>query len=205
MSAEKQFRWITDVRPADIPVGKALLLLLLMALPGKLTTKVVRFLLGLTGKLTGKTLYQWANVIGPLVGAGEAYAFKKWLKGPLGETGAEYLALGTLAGAIDAGFERGTIADLDKDLTDRIADPVRDKIVDFVRKFRTAGPGRTKLGGLPEAGSSALREQLPWLASPEARKSVRTAAPGLGAVGTPQKPVDPIQFIEETLRAKSRM
>lgn len=204
MSAEKQFRWITDVRPVDLPAGKALLLLLLMAVPGKLTTKLVRFLLGLTGKLTGKTLYRWANVIGPLVGAGEAYAFKKWCKGFLGETGAEYLALGTLAGAIDAGFERETIAGLDKDLTDRIADPVRDKIVDLVSKLRTAGPGRTRLGGMPEAGSSALREQLPFLASPQTRKPVRTAAPRPTAVGTPRKPEDPIQFIEETLRAMSK-
>jgi len=202
---ERQFRWITDVRPADIPVGKALLLLLFMALPGKLTTKVVRFLLGLTGKLTGKALYRWANVIGPLIGAGEAYAFKKWCKGFLGETGAEYLALGTLAGAIDAGFERETIADLDKDLTDRIADPVRDKIVDLVSKLRTAGPGRTRLGGMPEAGSSALREQLPFLASPGTGRPARTAAPRPATVGNPQQPVDPIQLIEETLRAKSRM
>lgn len=201
---ERQFRWITDVRPAEIPVGKALLLLLSMALPGKLTTKLVRFLLGLTGKLTGRTLYRWANVIGPLVGAGEAYAFKKWCRGFLGETGAEALALGTLAGAIDAGFERETIAELDKDLTDRIADPVRDKIVALVRKLRA--------GGLPEAGSSGWREQLPWLAGSKAGRPARTAGPGLArtssprlaAVGSPQKPVDPIQLIEETLRAKSR-
>ena len=196
---EKQFRWITDVRPADIPVGKALLLLLFMGLPGKFTTKVVSYLLGLT-KLTGKQVVNWANVLGPLAGAGEAYVFKKYLRGLLGETGAEALALGTLAGAIDAGFEREIP---NKDLTDRMSNKVRDKLIDLISKFRTAGPGRTKLGGYPEAGSSGWREQLPWLASPGTQKPAQTASPEL-AVGSPQEPVDPIQLIEETLRAKSR-
>lgn len=204
---ERQFRWITDkARIGDVPIGKALLMLLLMGFPGKFTTKVVRYLLGLTGKLTGRTLYQWSNFIGPLVGFGEAYAFKKWLRGPLGETGAEALALATLAGAIDAGFERETIAQLDKDLSDIVADFPRDKFVEIINKIRgvaVSGPG-TKLAGFPEAGSSAWREQQKFLASPEARKPVRTAAPRPAAVGAPQKPIDPIQQMEEILAAKSR-
>ena len=204
----------SGLRPGEIPLGKALMLILFMALPGKLTTKTVRFLLGLTGKLTGRDLYRVANVVGPLVAALEAYGFNKWrgLKSFLGPTGTEYLALGTIAGAIDAGFERETITEIDKDLSDVMSDAVRNKIVAVVRKFKPAG--------FPEAGTSGWREQQRWLASPQklgagrrtptrtagATRPTRTSGPRRPLkAASPEKPIDWVQQTCEVLAAKSRM
>lgn len=201
-------------RPGNVPVGKAILLLILMGFPGKFTTKVVRYLMGLTGKLEGQTLYKWSNVVGPIVAYLEAYGFGKlkFMRNLLGDSGLEALKIGLLTGAIDAGWNRADIARLDRDLSDIIGDETRTLLVKAVRAIS----GGT-FGSIPEAGSSAWREQQRWLASPQrgpgtTRSPVGTAptarqfaGPSTTGLGAPQVEADPVQVAEEVLAAKSRL
>lgn len=218
MSLEKQFRWVTDkLKIWDVSLGKAALLLLFMGVPGKFVPWLIRWILAKTLSPTAPDYFKkvdiYTQVLGFVTGLGGAVATKKWLRGLLGETGAEAMALGWITGSIDSGWNR--VGALEQDLSDVIGHGARDKLLDIIGKIKgtaLTGPGqvatatgrKTKLAGFPEAGTSAWREQQRHLASPEARKSVRTAAPRPAAVGAAQKPIDPIQHMEEVLAAMSR-
>jgi len=206
MSLERQFRFITDkVRVMDVPIGKVLLWLLLMGVPGKFIVRMVRQAVAkaippaTVGYL--EKVDTWTQILGTLSGFGVATLFKK--VGPIkrffGETGAEALAVGTLAGAIDAGFGKPSKGqNVAEDLSDKISDKVRDLILSITGKRAVAlkpteiPVTKEELGGLPERASSAWKEPgEEEYASPEAE------------LGSPEE-VDPIQKIEETLSELSK-
>lgn len=201
-------------RPGNVPVGKSILLLLLMGFPGKFTTKAVRYLMGLTGKIPTDALYKWSNVVGPIVAYLEAYGFGKlkFMRNLLGDSGLEALKIGLLTGAIDAGWNRMGMATVDRDLSDIIGDETRTLLVKAVRAVSGG-----KFGAMPEAGSSAWREQQRWLASPQAGPGTTAspvgtaptarqfAGPSTTGLGAPQVEADPVQIAEEVLAAKSRL
>lgn len=222
------------VRPADVPLVKTLLLLGFTAVPGKFIPWMIRWVLAKTFSPTAPDYFKKVDiltqVLGALAGFGAAYGVKKKLRGFLGETGAEAMAVGTLLGALDAGFNR--VGKYNTDLSDVISHGLRDKLLDLVGKIRgteLTGPGqvaaaagrKTALAGLPEAGTSAWREQQRFLASPQKRlagrvtpRTVRPAGPGkTGTSGlatplktaSPEKPIDMVQQTCEVLAAKSRM
>lgn len=218
MPLEKGFRWVTDkLKIWDVPLGKAALLLLFMGVPGKFVPWLIRWILAKTLSPTAPNYFKkvdiYTQVLGFVTGLGGAAATKKWLRSFLGETGAEAMALGWITGSIDSGWNR--VGTPEQDLSDVISHGARDKLLDIIGKIKgtaLTGPGqvataagrKTKLAGFPEAGSSAWREQQKFLAGPGARKPVRTAAPRPAAIGTPQRPIDPIQQIEDTLAEMSR-
>jgi len=218
---EKQFRWITDkVKLWDVPIGKSLLLLLFMGIPGKFIARMVRHLMVGVLDATDPDYYKKVDMYSQLLttglGFGAALGVKKGLKGVLGETGSEAMALGTLTGALDAGFNR-VGANVNRDLSDLIGHETADKLDYIIYRIKgtpvaTAGPGKAKalgLAGFPEAGSSAWREQQRWLASSEAPKARETAGPRETIVRrepvSSEAPVDPIQRMEEILVAKSKL
>lgn len=206
MSLERQFRFITDkVRIMDLPIGKTILWLLLMGVPGKFIVRMVRQAVAkaippaTVGYL--EKVDTWTQILGTLSGLGVATLFKKVgpIKRFLGETGAEALAVGTLAGTIDAGFGKPSKGqDVAEDLSDKISDKVRDLILSIARKKPVElKPAETsskeqELGALPERATSAWKgpgeEEY---ASPKAE------------LGSPEE-VDPIQKIEETLSELSK-
>ena len=222
------------VRPVDVPLVKTLLLLVFMGVPGKFIPWMIRWILAKVFDPTAPDYFKKVDiltqVLGSLAGFGTAYGVKKTLRGFLGERGAELMAVGTLAGSLDAGFNR--VGKYERDLSDIVSHGLRDKLEDLIGKIRgteLTGPGqvaaaagrRTALGGLPEAGTSAWREQQRHLASPQklgagrvTPTSVRTAGPGkLGTSGlarplkaaSPEKTIDYVQQTCEVLAAKSRM
>lgn len=223
------------IRPADVPLVKTLLLLGFMAVPGKFIPWMIRWGLAKAFSPTAPDYFKkvdiWTQVLGSLAGFGAAYGVKKTLRGFLGERGAELMAVGTLAGSLDAGFNR--VGQYNTDLTDKISHGLREKLLDLIGKIRgteLTGPGqvgaaagrKTSLAGFPEAGTSAWREQQRHLASPQKRlagrvtpRTVRTTGPGklAGTSGlakplktaSPNKPIDMVQQTCEVLAAKSRM
>lgn len=219
MTLERQFRWVTDkLKVWDVPLGKAVLLLLFMGLPGKFIPYAIRWILAKTLSPTAPDYFKkvdiYTQVLGFVTALGGAAATKKWLRGFLGETGAEAMALGWITGSIDSGWNR--VGVFERDLSDVIGHGARDKLLDIIGKIKgtalsgpaqvtTAAGRKTALAGFPEAGSSGWREQLPWLAGPKTQRPAQTASPRPAPVASPQEPADPIQRMEEILRAKSRM
>jgi len=199
MNAERTFSSIADWRPfGDLPLGKALLYLGLTGIPGKLTTKIVRALIGKITKgapIAGMDVYKFSNIVGPLVGILEAWGWKG-LRKSLGETLSEALAVGTIAGSLDAGFERGGISRMDKDLTDHMSDFVRGKI------FKAAGvgalPGITPISEIPLETAGSGLGAFPEAASSAFTGEERYAGPSLAS------PEDPVNAIEEKLKEISK-
>ena len=188
---------IVDFRPKDVPLGKSLLLLFLGAIPGKMTTKVVRLIIGKLTKgreVGGMDVYQLSNIVGPIVGFLEAMGWRSgFIKRNLGETFSEALAVGTVMGSVDAAFERGTVDKIDKDLSDYIADAPRDLVAKILAKVsggttETEGAG---ISGFPEAASSA------WTGEQE------YAGPSTEALGSPEE--DPVESIENALEKMSKL
>ena len=191
-------------RPKDLPIGKALVLLLFASIPGKLTTKLVRLFLGKVlgfgvtkTTVAGLNVYQWSNIVGPVVGLLEAWGYNsRFIRKALGDVGADALAVGTIYGSIDAGFERGGITKMDTDLTDIISNAIRDKVaVALPAALPTvtsgASPSRkTALGSFPERSSAAFT----------GRGEQDYAGP---ALGNPAR--DPIADIEKTLEQMSQL
>jgi len=220
-------------RLADVPVGKAVLFLIFMGVPGKFIPWIIRWILAKTLNTTAPDYFKkvdiWTQIAGALAGFGAAWGVKKGLTGFLGETGAELVSAATLAGSLDAGFNR--VGQYNKDFSDMISHGLREKLLDAIGAIRgtaLTGPGqvgtaagmKTALAGFPEAGSSGWREQQRFLAGSQKQlagrvtpTSVRTAGPKTGTSGpgkatkvaSPDKAIDYVQQTEEVLAAKSRM
>ena len=220
MNLEKQFRFFTDkLKVKEVPIGKSLLLLLFMGIPGKFIPKTIRYIVAhALAKDAGSPDYfkkvdTLTQILGTLGGFGAAFGFKNWrgLKNLLGETGAEALALGTLTGAIDAGFNRAEW--YANDLTDWMSNGARNKILDIIAGIRkkpveaslevakAAGQMKTELGALPEAASSA------WRVPAEEEYAGPSEAAEVSApteLGAPEE-IDPVERVEQHLAEMSKV
>lgn len=199
---------LIEQKPMGIPYGKAIWLILALAL-GKFTVRganrVIRNVLKPTDPQYLKKVDWMTKVFGFVVGSGAAYGLGHWgwLERKLGRLGTEGLVLGTTTGMLDAMLQRSGMGYENRDVSNWISEGVTDKLAEVVGKIKGValiGPSaKRNLGAFPEAASSAFEHprEEEYIVSPE-------EAPTQAAT-TPTSPVDPAQRAEEILAEKSKI
>ncbi len=207
---------LIEQKPMGIPYGKAIWLILALAL-GKFTVRganrIIRNVLKPTDPNYIKNTDLYTKIFGFVAGSGAAYGLGHWgwLERKLGTLGTEGLVLGTTTGMLDAMFQRSGLGYQNRDVSNWISEGITDelaKIVEKVKGVALIGPKgnlgalaspKRNLGALPEHQSSAWENprEEEYIQSPE--ESPRQAAT------TPLSPVDPAQFAEEVLAEKSKI
>jgi len=203
MSLATKFDWVADQRPLNLPLGKTILLLVFMGIPGKLivrlVNRIIRNVLSPTAPDYLKKVDLWTRIAGFLAGAGATWGFENWnwLRNKLGSTGVEALSVGTLAGTLDAMMQRSGMGYENRDFTNYVSEGLTDRLAAIVEKVRGTALVGPRLGGLPEAQSSAWE-------TPRTEEFIQGPAEKPAELGTPEKPADPVQRAEEILAEKSK-
>ena len=191
MSAENLFGKIADLRVKNAPLGKGALYLLGL-FPGKFVTGLVRNLVAKYAPVDKKiSMSKWAAVLGPVAGILLAMGWEtRFIKRLFGDTLAEALAVGTVAGSIDAAYAPAKMETRGVDISDVVVDKILGKVA--------------PVGALPAPTATSS----PEYSFPELGTSGLGAFPGEETgtfgeektFGTPEELGDPVQDIEDKLK-----